>query len=164
MNERAAAADRDEAGQAATPGLLGEFAQLGRALKHLFGAHWTLFRAELSLARGAVSTLFVAALAATVAGVGLGLTLLALAGVALAAWFGSWLWALALLTKAAVVYTLLETQDLGTFVLAKGIVVPVTNVTCIGLTILIATAVARHEGLLPDRGLWRAGATESMAA
>lgn len=106
MNERAAAADRDEAGQAATPGLLGEFAQLGRALKHLFGAHWTLFRAELSLARGAVSTLFVAALAATVAGVGLGLTLLALAGVALAAWFGSWLWALALLSVLQAVFLL----------------------------------------------------------
>jgi len=70
---------------------------LGRALKHLFGAQWRLFRAELSLARGAVSLLFAAALAATVVGVGFGLTVLALIGVALAKWFGSWLWALAVL-------------------------------------------------------------------
>jgi len=62
------------------------------------------------------------------------------------------LWAAALLGKAVVVFTLLESQPLGTFVLAKGIVVPVTNVTCIGLTVLAATAVARHEGLLPTRG------------
>jgi intracellular septation protein A len=61
------------------------------------------------------------------------------------------LWAAALLTKAVVVFSLLETQSLNTFVLVKGIVVPVTNVTCIGLTVLVATAVARHEGLLPTR-------------
>jgi hypothetical protein len=61
------------------------------------------------------------------------------------------LWAAALLGKAVVVFTLLESQPLGTFVLAKGILVPVTNVTCIGLTVLAATAVARHEGLLPTR-------------
>jgi intracellular septation protein A len=61
------------------------------------------------------------------------------------------LWAAALLSKAVVVFILLETQPLDTFVLAKGIVVPVTNVTCIGLTVLVATAVARREGLLPGR-------------
>jgi hypothetical protein len=61
------------------------------------------------------------------------------------------LWAAALLSKAVVVFILLETQPLGTFVLAKGIVVPLTNVTCIGLTVVVATAVARHEGLLPTR-------------
>jgi len=76
------------------PRLLAELQQLGRALKHLFGAQWKLFLAELGLARGAVSVLFAAGLAATVAGVGLGLTLLALIGLALAHWFGSWLWAL----------------------------------------------------------------------
>ena len=58
---------------------------------------------------------------------------------------------MALLGKAVVVFVLLETQPLATFVLAKGIVVPATNVTCIGLTVLVATAVARHEGLLPGR-------------
>ena len=82
---------------AASSRLLDELRQLGRALKHLFGAQWRLFRAELSLARGAVSMLFAAALAATVVGVGFGLTVLALIGVALAKWFGSWLWALAVL-------------------------------------------------------------------
>jgi hypothetical protein len=61
------------------------------------------------------------------------------------------LWAVALLAKAAVVYTLLVSQPMGTFVLAKGIVVPVTNASCIAMTIVIATAVARHEGLLPTR-------------
>jgi len=62
------------------------------------------------------------------------------------------LWAVALLSKAVVVFILLQTQPLATFVLAKSIVVPVTNITCIGLTVLVATAVARHEGLLPGRG------------
>ena len=61
------------------------------------------------------------------------------------------LWATALLAKAAVVFVLLVSQPLATFVLAKGIVVPLTNATCIGLTIVAATAVARHEGLLPTR-------------
>jgi len=60
-------------------------------------------------------------------------------------------WAAALLAKAAVVFMLLESQPLGTFVLAKGIVVPVTNASCIAFTVVLATAVARHEGLLPTR-------------
>jgi hypothetical protein len=61
------------------------------------------------------------------------------------------LWAGALLAKAAVVFTLLQTQPLDTFVLAKSVVVPLTNAGCIGLTVLLATSVARHEGLLPQR-------------
>ncbi len=61
------------------------------------------------------------------------------------------LWAAALLGKSAVVFTLLISQPLGTFVLAKSILVPITNASCIALTILAATAVARHEGLLPTR-------------
>lgn len=79
------------------PRLLAELGQLGKALRHLFGAQWDLFVAELSLARGAVSLLFAVALAATVVGVGFGLTVLALVGLALAKWFGSWLWALSAL-------------------------------------------------------------------
>lgn len=91
-------ADDDAAAPgAASSRLLDELRQLGGALRHLFGAQWRLFRAELSLARGAVSLLFAVALAATVVGVGFGLTVLALIGVALAKWFGSWLWALAVL-------------------------------------------------------------------
>lgn len=94
---RAQPAEDAAAAGAASSRLLDELRQLGRALKHLFGAQWRLFRAELSLARGAVTLLFAAALAATVVGVGFGLTVLALIGVALAKWFGSWLWSLAVL-------------------------------------------------------------------
>lgn len=90
-------------------GLLAEITQLGRALGHLFGAQWDLLAAELGLARSAVSWILLAGLVATVAGVTLALTVLALLGLALAKWFGSWLWALltlcllqALLLAAAV--------------------------------------------------------------
>ena len=51
-------------------GLRAEIAQLGRAVKRLFGAQLHLLAAELGLARSAVSWLLLAALAATVAGVG----------------------------------------------------------------------------------------------
>jgi len=78
-------------------GLLAELAQLGRALGHLFSAQWTLLAAELGLARSAVSWILMAGLVATAAGVALALTLMALLGLALAKWFGSWLWALAAL-------------------------------------------------------------------
>ena len=78
-------------------GLLAEIGQLGRALGNLFGAQWDLLAAELGLARSAVSWIFIAGLVATAAGVALALTLLALLGLALAKWFGSWLWALAAL-------------------------------------------------------------------
>ena len=61
------------------------------------------------------------------------------------------MWAAALLAKAVVVYTLLISQPLATFVLAKSILVPITNASCIALTVVAATAVARHEGLLPRR-------------
>jgi Protein of unknown function (DUF3159) len=61
------------------------------------------------------------------------------------------MWAAALLAKAAVVYMLLVSQPLATFVLAKSILVPITNASCIVLTVVAATAVARHEGLLPGR-------------
>ena len=59
------------------------------------------------------------------------------------------LWAAALLAKAVVVYMLLLSQPLATFVLAKSILVPITNASCIALTVIAATAVARREGLLP---------------
>ena len=42
-------------------------------------------------------------------------------------------------------------QPLATFVLAKSILVPITNASCIALTVIAATAVARREGLLPTR-------------
>ncbi len=75
-------------------GLLTEIGQLGRAIKQLFGAQLHLLAAELGLARSAVSWILLAGLAATVAGVGLGLSVLAFIGMLLAKWFGSWLWAL----------------------------------------------------------------------
>ena len=85
---------------AATPnavppaGLLDDLAQLLRAVRQLFGAQLQLLAAELGLARSAVSWMLLAGLAATVAGVGLGLSALAVIGLLLAKWFGSWLLAL----------------------------------------------------------------------
>lgn len=78
-------------------GLLGEIGQVGRAVKHLFGAQMELLAAELGLAHSAISWILLAGLAATVAGVGFGLTTLGLLGVLLAKWLGSWVWALLLL-------------------------------------------------------------------
>ncbi|HET6554094.1 MAG TPA: ABC transporter ATP-binding protein [Dyella sp.] len=76
------------------PGLLEDLGRLGRAFHKLFGAQLSLLAAELGLARSAVHWLFAAALVATVAAVGFGLTLLGLVGWLLAQWFGSWTWAL----------------------------------------------------------------------
>jgi hypothetical protein len=74
--------------------VLAELTGLGHALKELFGAQLELISAEVGLARSALSWMLLAGLAATVAGVGLGLTLLALVGLLLAKWFASWVWAL----------------------------------------------------------------------
>lgn len=78
-------------------GLLDEIGQLGRAVKRMFGAQLHLVAAELGLARSAISWILVAGLAATVAGVGMGLTVLGIIGVALAKWLGSWLLSLLVL-------------------------------------------------------------------
>nr|WP_266160620.1 ABC transporter ATP-binding protein [Dyella silvatica] len=86
--------------------MLDEFGRLGQAFKQLFGAQLSLLRAELGLARRAISWMLVAALAATVAGVGLGLTLLGLIGVLLAKWFGSWVGALAVLALLQLLFLL----------------------------------------------------------
>jgi hypothetical protein len=85
-------------------GLLNEIGQLGRAFKQLFAAQLQLLAAELGLARSAVSWMLLAALAATVAGVGLGLSVFALVGLLLAKWFGSWLWALVVLCLLQAVF------------------------------------------------------------
>ena len=77
--------------------LLDELNRLVHAVRRLFGAQLHLLAAELGLARSAVSWLLLAALAATVTGVALGLTLLGLVGVLLATWFHSWIWALLVL-------------------------------------------------------------------
>jgi hypothetical protein len=78
-------------------GLLHELSELARAVRKLFGAQLHLLAAELGLARSAVSWMLVAGLGATVAGVGLGLTLLGLLGLVLAKWLGSWIFAFAIL-------------------------------------------------------------------
>lgn len=89
---------------ASANGLLDDVGQLGHGVKELFGAQVELASAELGLARSALSWVFMAGLAATVVGVGLGLTLLALIGVLLATWFGSWLAALAVLAVLQVLF------------------------------------------------------------
>lgn len=82
---------------ASTAPLFDELGGFATAAQRLLGAHWRLLAAELGLARSALAWLMVAALVATVAGVALGLTLLGLLGLLLAAWFGSWIAALLLL-------------------------------------------------------------------
>jgi len=84
--------------------LLDELSQLGGAIKRLFGAQLHLLAAELGLARSAVSWMLAAGLAATVAGVGFGLTVLGLIGLLLAEWFGSWPWALVTLAGLQLVF------------------------------------------------------------
>jgi hypothetical protein len=90
----------------AQPGWWAELTELGRAFKQLLGAQWALLRAEVDLARSAVWWLLMAGLAAMVAGVGFGLTVLALVGVALAKWWGSWLLALLALALLQLVFLL----------------------------------------------------------
>ena len=102
-----------ESAEAAAPdapppatGLLAELGQVGHAVRRLFGAQLHLLAAELGLASSAVSWMLLAGLAATVAGVGLGLSGLALVGLLLAKWFGSWLWALLILCVLQAVFLL----------------------------------------------------------
>jgi hypothetical protein len=89
--------DEEVAGQPEPPqgpppsGLINELAELAQGVRKLFGAQLHLLAAELGLARTAVSWILVAGLAATVTGVGLGLTLLGLLGLVLAKLLGSWI-------------------------------------------------------------------------
>ncbi|MBD8874599.1 ABC transporter ATP-binding protein [Rhodanobacter sp. DHB23] len=96
QEEPARGQDRATAPESPAPSssLLDELNGLARAVRRLSGAQLHLLAAELGLARSAVSWLLVAALAATVAAVALGLTLLGLVGALLASWFHSWIWAL----------------------------------------------------------------------
>ena len=75
-------------------GLLAEIGQLGSAFKRLLGAQWQLLAAEFGLARSAVSWILLSGLVAIISGMGLALGMFALLGLALATWWGSWLWAL----------------------------------------------------------------------
>lgn len=78
----------------ALPRLLEDMVEAAKAVRELARAQWQLLGAELRLARAAAWTLLVAMLLVTVFSVALGLTLLVLLGLALAHWFGSWIWAL----------------------------------------------------------------------
>ena len=62
------------------------------------------------------------------------------------------LWALTCLLKATVVFWLLVSQPLSTFVLVRSVALPVTNLVVVALTIAAAVAVARREGLLGHAG------------
>src|SRR5690348_4135204 len=107
MSEAEQVTTGDGAASAAPPsGVLAELTGLGRAIKELFGAQLELLSAEVGLARSALSWMLLAGLAATVAGVGLGLTLLALVGVLLAKWFASWVWALVVLAVLQLLFML----------------------------------------------------------
>ena len=100
-------ASPDGAADATPPaGVLDELGRLGHGVKDLFGAQLELLSAEVGLARSALSWMLLAGLAATVAGVGLGLTLLALVGVLLAKWFASWVWALIVLAVLQLLFVL----------------------------------------------------------
>lgn len=91
------AAGAGEPPQPNASGLLDELAQVARAVRQLFGAQLQLLAAELGLARSTVSWLLAAGLLTTIAGVGLGLTVLGLIGLVLAKWLQSWIWAFAVL-------------------------------------------------------------------
>ena len=104
--EQTTTTDDGAAEAAPSSGVLAELGGLGRAIKELFGAQLELLSAEVGLARSALSWMLLAGLAATVAGVGLGLTLLALVGVLLAKWFASWIWALVALAVLQLVFVL----------------------------------------------------------
>lgn len=104
--EQAATPDEGAADAAPPSGVLAELGRLGHAVKDLFGAQLELLSAEVGLARSALSWMLLAGLAATVAGVGLGLTLLALVGVLLAKWFASWVWALIALAVLQLLFVL----------------------------------------------------------
>ncbi|HTV84956.1 MAG TPA: ABC transporter ATP-binding protein [Dyella sp.] len=105
VHENETSAEQPEpTGHAPPSGLLDDLTRLARAVRDLFGAQLHLLAAELGLARSAVSWLLAAGLAATIAGVGLGLTLLGLIGLLLAKWLSSWILAFAVLAVLEVVW------------------------------------------------------------
>ena len=79
------------------PQWLEDIGEAACALRELAQAQWELLGAELRLARSAAWTLLTVMVCTVVFGVALGLTLLALLGIGLAHWLGSWVWALLVL-------------------------------------------------------------------
>ncbi|QWT19442.1 hypothetical protein KPL74_17055 [Bacillus sp. NP157] len=89
------------------PAWVDDVRRLGVGLKNLFAAQLKLAAAEVGLARSGIVMMLFMGLAAITFAVGLGFTLLALAGWGLAQWFGSWAWALAALAGLQVILLLL---------------------------------------------------------
>lgn len=81
----------------ARPPWLEDIGEAACAMRELAQAQWQLLGAELRLARSAAWTLLTVMVCTVVFGVALGLTLLALLGIGLAHWLGSWVWALLVL-------------------------------------------------------------------
>lgn len=116
--------------EASTPGVMQDVGRLGRALKEVFSAQLPLMAAELGLAKSAVVWMLIAVLLLVVLGVGVAFSALALAGVALAGWFGSWLWALGALAVA--------------------------QLLLMGVAVLVIRRCMRWMTLPQSRGQWRA--------
>ena len=63
-------------------------------------------------------------------------------------WHLTAMWAVVCLAKAVVMFWLLNSLSLDTFVLVKSISMPACNLLTVGITICAAVLVARREGLL----------------
>ncbi|HET8554130.1 MAG TPA: ABC transporter ATP-binding protein [Rhodanobacteraceae bacterium] len=80
-----------------SPHWLQDLGKAARAWRDLAQAQWQLLEAELRLARSAARITLLAMLMSAAFAAALALTLLALLGVALSQWLGSWAWALLVL-------------------------------------------------------------------
>ncbi|MGN6478634.1 ABC transporter ATP-binding protein [Luteibacter sp.] len=133
----------------AMPAWIDDLRRLGVGLKHLFSAQLSLAAAEVGLARSGIVMMLFMGLAAITFAVGLGFTLLALAGWGLAQWFGSWAWALAALAGLQVILLLLAI-----LVFRHGmrwLTLPATRAELATLA-KQAAAQGKAEGELRDRG------------
>lgn len=97
MNASEQASSEQTSSDTRPPQWLEDIGEAACALRELAQAQWQLFGAELRLARSAAWTLLAAMVCTVVFAVALGLTLLALLGIGLAHWLGSWVWALLVL-------------------------------------------------------------------
>lgn len=82
---------------ATSPRWLHDIEEATEAVRELAQAQWHLLGTELRLVRSAALTLLVVMLLAVVFASSLGLALLALLGLLLSQWLGSWIWALLVL-------------------------------------------------------------------
>ena len=130
------------------PSWTAELGKLAHGIRQVFGSHFKLFGAEVSLARSGIIMMLFMALAATTFAVALGFTLLALVGWALAQWFGSWAWALGAL---ALIQLLLLLGAITVFKRCMGwLGMPVTRAEVRAL-VHEATERGRREGAEHER-------------